>query len=166
MNWPHRSTLLQEKNLFQSVSNSSFTPKAAAMVSGWLHIFSDHFLCIRKECPLGPGRGIDVQFATQCHCRTISTPFSPKDLNDFGRFWEAPGITPCTHQPAAFLLHFTHWVFNLPVYRLPVHLTPVLVLGNFDTHIRGLVVLQSVSNLSPTLTALPTALLSALTWPH
>lgn len=164
MNWPNRSTLLQEKNLFQSVSNSSFTPKAAAVVSGLLHIFSDHFLCIRKECPLAPGKGIDIQFAAQCHCWTISTPFSPKDLNDFGRFWEP---TLCTRQLAAFLLHFTHWVFNLPAYRLPVHLTPVLVLGNFDTHIRGLIVLRSVRNWSPRphrITQRPA--LSALTWQH
>lgn len=37
---------------------------------------------------------------------------------------------------------------SLPVYCLPVHLTPILILGTVNTHIRGLSVPQPVSNLS------------------
>ena len=61
-------------------------------------------------------------------------------------------ITPCCHQPTAYLLHFIHWGFNLSAYCLPLHLTPVLVLGSGSKHIkpRGTSCTSGlVSNLSP-----------------
>lgn len=108
---------------------------------------------LKKKSPLGLGKGINVQFVSQNYCEAMSPPFSqrPKWLWKVSRAPWHHSIRPSAVPAARYSLKLSS-----PSLLSSCSFDPVLILGNSTPTLGGLLVPQSITNLSATGYPLPT----------